>query len=217
MGEKCHLYCILQSLLSSISVSRKVFVILWLVSIFFPIDQKTLPREPRPQQTVLFVTTTTLSQVPNRARRHLAEASRGGVRWGQGRGLHLRLPARHLTPVAVFDSLSLLPLPPSSFLSPPARGNDTMASDASNVLDLIWFQVSWESYLCLPFTFCNSLPDYSQVWCSTKDISTYSWPCSAGLIFSSCMVTLDVCVGWHSRFSSPQQPAQRSSGTQEGL
>ena len=26
---------------------------------------------------------------------------------------------------------------------------------------------------------------HSHVWCSTKDISTYSWPCSPGLIFNN--------------------------------
>ncbi len=31
------------------------------------------------------------------------------------------------------------------------------------------------------------------------------------------MVVLEVSVGWHSRFSSPQQPAQRTNGTQAGL
>lgn len=33
----------------------------------------------------------------------------------------------------------------------------------------------------------------------------------------TCMVTLRVRVGWHSRFSSPQQPAHRHRGTQAGL
>lgn len=33
----------------------------------------------------------------------------------------------------------------------------------------------------------------------------------------TCIVTLVVWVGWHSRFSSPQQPAHRTSGTQDGL
>lgn len=58
---------------------------------------------------------------------------------------------------------------------------------------------------------------HSHVWCSTNVISTYSWPCSDGLIFNSCMVTFVVWVGWHSRFSSPQQPAHLTRGTQEGL
>lgn len=58
---------------------------------------------------------------------------------------------------------------------------------------------------------------HSQALCSTKVISTYSWPCSAGLIFNNCMVVLEVSVGWHSRFSSPQQPAQRTNGRQAGL
>ena len=33
----------------------------------------------------------------------------------------------------------------------------------------------------------------------------------------TCMVTFVVLVGWHSRFSSPQQPAHLTRGTQEGL
>lgn len=108
------------------------------------------------------------------------------------------------------------------------------------------------TYVTTPFFFSYL---HSHVWCSTNVISTYSWPCSDGLIFKSwewrrgggeteicqndlmkrsqlrvithsyvaqhlgltCMVTFVVWVGWHSRFSSPQQPAHLTRGTQEGL
>lgn len=81
------------------------------------------------------------------------------------------------------------------------------------------------SFLLLPLPLCLLLSTFttgfltlhSHVWCSTKVISTYSLSGSDGLIFSSCIVTLVVLVGWHSRFSSPQQPAHLTSGTQEGL
>lgn len=91
----------------------------------------------------------------------------------------------------------------------------------------IW-HLSHSLFFCLSFLFLSLflflstftigfLILHSHVWCSTNVISTYSWPGSDGLIFNSCMVTFVVRVGWHSRFSSPQQPAHLTRGTQEGL
>lgn len=84
----------------------------------------------------------------------------------------------------------------------------------------IWHLSHFDFCLFLPlrlFLSTGFLILHSHVWCSTNVISTYSWPGSAGLIFNSCIVTFVVWVGWHSSFSSPQQPAHLTSGTQEGL